>query len=243
MKLYTDEAIVLRTHKLGEADRIVTLLTRNNGQVRAVAKGVRRTQSRFGARLEPFSMVTLQLHRGRTLDVVTQVETLASYGKQLSSNYPLYTCATVMVESAERLTSESTEQSPQQYLLLVGGLHSLATQRHPAQLVLDSYLLRALAIAGWAPSFYDCAICGEPGPHGAFHIDSGGAVCSGCRPAGSATPRAETFELLGSLLSGDWAHAELSGQSVRGEASGLVTAYLQWHLERQVRSLRLVERA
>lgn len=243
MKLYRDEAIVLRTHKLGEADRIVTLLTRSHGQVRAVAKGVRRTSSRIGARLEPFGMVDLQLHRGRSLDIVTQVETLAAYGRVLSRDYPLYTCATVMVETAERLTQDSEEPNPQQYLLLVGALHALAVRRHPAQLVLDSYLVRALAVAGWAPSFHDCAGCGLPGPHQAFHVDSGGAVCPECRPAGSVAPAAATFELLGSLLSGDWESAEASSRVVRSEASGLVTAYLQWHLERQVRSLRLVERS
>ena len=67
--LYRDEAIVLRTHKLGEADRIITLLTRQHGRVRAVAKGVRRTTSRFGSRLEPFTHVDLQLAEGRNLDV------------------------------------------------------------------------------------------------------------------------------------------------------------------------------
>ena len=71
MPLYRDEAVVLRTHKLGEADRIITLLTRHHGRVRAVAKGVRRTSSKFGARLEPFSHVDLQFAEGRTLDVVS----------------------------------------------------------------------------------------------------------------------------------------------------------------------------
>ena len=66
MPLYRDEAIVLRTHKLGEADRIVTLLTRQHGKVRAVAKGVRRTTSRFGARLEPFMVVDVQCYEGRS---------------------------------------------------------------------------------------------------------------------------------------------------------------------------------
>lgn len=233
---------MLRTQKLGEADRIITLLTRENGLVRAVAKGVRRTTSKFGARVEPFALIDLQLHKGRSLDVITQVETLAAYGRQLAADYPLYTCGTVMVETAEKLAG-ADESNPQQYLLLLGALHSLAMRRHPAQLVLDSYLLRALAVAGWAPSFFDCAVCGTPGPHSAFHIDSGGAVCEECRPAGSVRPAPETFTLLGALLSGDWAEAELSAPSTRSEASGLVTAYLQWHLERQVRSLRLVERS
>ena len=74
--LYRDEAIVLRTHKLGEADRIITLLTRQHGRVRAVAKGVRKTTSRWGSRLEPFTHVDLQLAEGRNLDVITQADTL-----------------------------------------------------------------------------------------------------------------------------------------------------------------------
>lgn len=242
VKLYRDEAVVLRTHKLGEADRIVTLLTWEHGQVRAVAKGVRRTTSRIGARLEPFSLVAAQLHEGRSLDLVTQVETINPYGRALAADYPLYTCATVMVETAATLTGGDGDPAPQQFLLLVGALHALATRRHAPQLVLDSYLLRALAVAGWAPSFHDCAVCGTPGPHHAFNIEAGGAVCVACRPPGSAAPETETLALLGALLSGEWDEAEATPQRIRSEASGLVTAYLQWHVERQLRSLRLVER-
>ena len=78
MPTYRDEAVVLRTHKLGEADRIITLLSRDHGKVRAVARGVRRTSSKFGGRLEPFSHVDLQFATGRTLDVITQAVTLHS---------------------------------------------------------------------------------------------------------------------------------------------------------------------
>src|SRR3954462_7376084 len=91
MPLYRDEAVVLRTQKLGEADRIVTLLTRRHGRVRAVAKGVRRTGSRFGARVEPFMQVDLQLHEGRSLDTVTQAETIAPFGERIAADYCRYT--------------------------------------------------------------------------------------------------------------------------------------------------------
>jgi DNA repair protein RecO (recombination protein O) len=84
--VYRDEGIVLRTQKLGEADRIITVLTRRTGRIRAVAKGVRKTRSRFGARLEPFTHVDLQLHTGRTLDVVTQAETIRPYGEALAAD-------------------------------------------------------------------------------------------------------------------------------------------------------------
>lgn len=242
MKVYRDEAVVLRTQDLGEADRIVSLLTRSHGRVRAVAKGVRRTSSRFGARLEPFGVVDVQLHVGRSLDVVTQVETLAPHGRELGADYARYTAGMAMAETAERLTEVEKEPAGQQYHLLAGGLRALADGSHAPTLVLDSYLLRSLAIAGWAPSFADCARCGAPGPHRAFAVGQGGAMCGACRPPGSAAPAPETLTLLGALLAGEWGVADASGPRARREASGLVAAFLQWHLERSVRSMRLVER-
>ncbi len=239
--LYRDEAVVLRTHQLGEADRIITLLTRDRGRVRAVAKGVRRTTSRFGARLEPFMVVDVQCYEGRNLDTVTQAMSLATHGETICRDYTAYTAATVMVETAERLTEEH-EPSTQQYLLLAGALRSLSGGEHDPSLVLDAYLLRSLAIAGWAPSFYDCAKCGSPGPQRAFNVAAGGAVCSVCRPPGSGAPDTETLRLLSALLTGDWVLADGSDDRHRREGSGLVSAFLQWHLERGVRSLRHVER-
>jgi DNA repair protein RecO (recombination protein O) len=241
-QLYRDEAIVLRAQKLGEADRIVTLLTRENGRVRAVAKGVRRTSSRFGARLEPFMLIDVQLYRGRALDTVTQADTVGPYGLQITSDYPRYTAAAAMLETAERMTEVEREPAVQQFVLLAGALRTLAARAHEPGLVLDAYLLRSLAVAGWAPSFTDCARCGDPGPHRAFALGSGGCVCPSCRPPGSAAPHPETLQLLAALLSGDWATADASENRRRREGSGLVSAYLQWHLERRIRSLRLVER-
>ena len=241
MRTYRDEAIVLRTHKLGEADRIITLLTRNHGQVRAVAKGVRRTTSRFGARVEPFSIIDVQLHKGRSLDIITQVETITSHGRPVAADFDLFAPGTVMLETAERLTQDSEEGTHAQFLLLVGALFALANRRHAPMLVLDSYLLRALAIAGWAPSCFDCAVCGAEGPHGAFSIPEGGAVCDNCRPTGSAAPSLAAMTLLGDLLSGDWGSAESTEGWCRAEVAGLVSAYTQWHLERRLRSLHILE--
>lgn len=241
MPLYRDAAIVLRTHKLGEADRIVTMLSRGRGKIRAVAKGVRRTKSRFGARLEPGMVVDIQCYEGRNLDTITQAESLASYGEPISRDYVAWTAANAMLETCDRLTEEG-EPAVQQFILLAGALASLAGGTHAPGLVLDSYLLRAMAIAGWAASFHDCARCGADGPHRAFHVPSGGAVCPACRPPGSAAPAPETLELLAALVTGDWPVADASLPRNRSEASGLVAAFLQWHMERAVRSLRLVER-
>jgi len=240
--LYRDEAIVLRAQKLGEADRIVTLLTRENGKVRAVGKGVRRTSSRFGARLEPFMFVDVQLHVGRSLDVVTQAETVGPYARAICADYGLYTAGAAMLETADRLVEAEKEPAVQQFWLLAGALRSLAGHAHAPSLVLDSYLLRAFAVAGWAPSFTDCSRCGEPGPHRSFAVALGGAVCSRCRPPGSTSPAPETFSLLAALLAGEWDVADASDVRHRKEASGLVAAYSQYHLERTLRSLRMVER-
>jgi DNA repair protein RecO (recombination protein O) len=106
MRLYRDRAVVLRQHKLGEADRIVTLLTRDHGLVRAVAKGVRRTRSKFGSRLEPFAHVDVQLHPGRNLDIVTQVQAIDAFATDIVSDYGRYTCACAVLETAERLAGE-----------------------------------------------------------------------------------------------------------------------------------------
>lgn len=243
VSLYRDEGVVLRTQKLGEADRIVTLLTRQHGRIRAVAKGVRRTSSRFGARLEPFTHIDALLYTGRSLDIVTQVEALVPYGERLVGDYPRYTAGAVMLETAERFTAEEREPAVQQYLLLVAALRALTAGGHDPGMVLDAFLLRSLAVAGYAPSFSDCALCGGPGPHRFFAIAAGGAVCASCRRPGAAAPDGETLTLLGALLTGDWMRADASEPRHRREASGLVAAFLQWHLERGLRSLPLVERA
>ncbi|QLQ10220.1 MAG: DNA repair protein RecO [Nocardioidaceae bacterium] len=242
MPLYRDEAIVLRTQKLGEADRIVTLLTRRNGRVRAVARGVRRTSSKFGSRLEPFTHVDLQIAEGRTLDVITQAETLEPFGAQIGHDYERYTAGTAMLETAERLVVEDKEPALQQFLLLVGALRAMCHQDRPASQVLDAFLLRSLSVAGYAPTFEACARCGVEGPHLAFHVGAGGMLCGDCRLPGSARPANETVQLMGALLSGDWDAVEMTEPRHRKEATTLVAAYLSWHLERGLKSLALVER-
>ena len=152
MTLYRDEGIVLRTQKLGEADRIITVLTRRNGRVRAVAKGVRRTRSKFGATVEPFSHVDLQIYVGRSLDIVNQAESLMSYGDLLSGDYPRWTAGTAVLETAERLTAEEKEPALRLFLLVVGALRALTEGEKDPSLVLDAFLLRAMGTAGWAPA-------------------------------------------------------------------------------------------
>lgn len=243
MSLYRDEGVVLRTQKLGEADRIVTLLTRRTGLVRAVGKGVRRTKSRFGARLEPCTHVDVQLHTGRSLDVITQAETVRSYGEAVAFDYSRYTAAAAMLETAEKVVVVEKDPALRQFLLLIGALRTLGEGSHDARLVLDAYLLRSLAVAGYAPALTECAHCGSRAEHRAFAVHAGGMVCSVCRPHGSVHPSPDTLRLMSALLGGDWDSADASEDRQRSECSGLVAAYLQWHLENGIRSLRHVERS
>jgi DNA repair protein RecO (recombination protein O) len=315
VSIYRDDGIVLRTQKLGEADRIVTVLARKSGRVRAVAKGVRRTKSRFGARLEPFTHVDLLLYTGRSLDVITQAETVRAYGDALTGDYPRYTTGIAMLETAERFTVIEKEPALRQFLLLVGGLRTLVEGGHDPRLVLDAYLLRSLAVAGYAPALDECAICGtrapteparelppeptaepapelppeptaepapepaaapvaesaaapvaEPAPEPApappaaeraagapqprrgqgrrtFGVAAGGLVCRSCWAPGAASAAAPTIDLMSALLRGDWGLADASERRYQVECSGLVAAYVQWHLEHSIRSLRHVEHA
>lgn len=242
-RLYRDEAVVLRVQKLGESDRIITLFMRRHGRVRAVAKGVRRTMSKFGARLEPFGHVDVQIAEGRTLHVVSQVEGIDLYGKRFVDDYPRYTAASAIAETAERLTPEEQDPALRLYLLTLGALRALAGGEHASTLILDSYLLRAMAYAGWAPALTACAVCGTEGRHRAFSVPAGGCVCQDCRPPGAAHPAPATLDLMAALAEGDWRTADASPLPPRREASGLVAAHLQWHLERALRSLPLVDRS
>jgi DNA repair protein RecO (recombination protein O) len=246
-QLYRDDAVVLRVQKLGESDRIATLLTRRHGRIRAVAKGVRRTTSRFGARLEPFGHVDLQIAApsgsGQHLHTVAQAEGIDLYGGRLVGDYPRYTSASAVAETAERLTPVEQEPSLRLFQLTLGALRALAAAEHAATLVLDAYLLRAMALAGWAPALTECAVCGTRGQHRAFSVPAGGGVCPDCRPAGAAHPAPATLDLMAALASGDWRVADAAEPPARRECSGLVAAHLQWHLERGLRSLPLVDRS
>jgi DNA repair protein RecO (recombination protein O) len=113
-------------------------------------------------------------------------------------------------------------------------------------MVLDAYFLRSLTFAGYAPALEECARCGTAGtakPLVAFAVAAGGMVCADCRLPGAASPAQPTVALMVLLLRGEWDKAMRSERRHRVECSGLVAAYLQWHLEHSIRSLRHVERA
>ncbi|MHA6512030.1 DNA repair protein RecO [Tessaracoccus sp. Z1128] len=240
MPTYRDQAVVLRTHQLGEADRIITLLTRSHGKVRAVAKGVRKTSSKFGGRLEPFQHIDIQFAEGRgSLEVVTQAEAL--HVSRLAGDYSRFTAAEVLVEAADRLVAEEHSPALQQYRLLLGALLALEAGELPAPLVVDSYLLRALAVAGYAVSTTQCAGCGSTDTRW-FSPVGGGAVCTPCRPPGAAQLDAPSSSHLGALLSGEWPAALATDLVTAKRVDAMVVTYATWHLDHALRSLPFFER-
>jgi len=241
VSLYRDEGVVLRAIKLGEADRIVTILTQNVGKVRAVAKGVRKTMSKFGARLEPTSRVAVQCYRGRELDIVTQAETLDT-NRALREDYTLLTHAVPMLEAVDQLALEH-EPNPVLYRMLTGALRTLAERRSPV--VAPAFFWKVLSAEGFRPLVDTCARC-EAMPSDevlltAIDFEEGGTLCSSCATGGGRRISPDALALLRRVLGGDLnaALAEPPGRAV-AELEHLGVAALEHHLERRLRSAALL---
>jgi DNA repair protein RecO (recombination protein O) len=229
--LYRERAVVLRTHKLGEADRIVVLMTEGRGKVRAVAKGVRKTKSRFGGRLEPAAHVSLQLHEGRSLDTITQAETVEPF-RRLRENLDRLADALALVEAVDQLAQEG-EPDPARYRMLAGALRTLeAAELRPALLV-GAFYWKLLAAEGMAPVVDGCVECGDPAVV-SFDGSSGGVHCRVHRRG--VPVEAGTVDLVRRVLGGGLARAldEPDGPAVHA-TTALAAAALEAHLERRLR--------
>jgi DNA repair protein RecO (recombination protein O) len=239
MSLYRDRGVVLRTYKLGEADRIVVLLTEHHGKVRAVAKGVRRTQSRFGARLEPLSHVSLLLWRGRgELDVVNQAEVI-DHSRSVREDLGAMAQGLSMLEAVDQLAQEG-KADPELYAMLVGALRALADPALDPLLVPAAFFLKALVLEGAAPVLEGCASCGRPDGEVelvAFDLTEGGALCRSCRRGRPMS--GDALALMRRILGGEL-RATLHGAPPVGsvELVALATEAMEAHLDRYLRAVR-----
>ena len=242
MPLYKDQGIVLGSVKLAEADKIVTILTQSSGKVRAVAKGIRRTTSKFGARLEPFTHVDLMLYRGRNLDTVTQAEILNPF-RALRDDFALFSAGETMLEASDKVAEEH-ERNVRLFLLLLQGLRALERRPTDAAAVAEAFLLRLLGLSGFAPALAACAVCGTV-PVRRFSHSQGGAVCEACEDRDSVRAEPAALAWLDSLTRGELEGAgEVSpAPTVRGEARALLYGFAEYHLERRMRSLPLLARS
>jgi DNA repair protein RecO (recombination protein O) len=237
--LYHDRGVVLRTYKLGEADRIVAILTRGRGKVRAVAKGVRKTKSRFGGRLEPASHVELLLYEGRgELDIVSQAETLDHF-PTLRDDFDRLARAVSMLEAADQLATEG-EPNARLYEMLVGALRALAVQDAP--LVVPGFLLKALALEGFRPQVEACVACGIEGPLVSWAQEEGGLRCASHRLGPAVSPEAVVVlqDILGGRLGAALGETR---PPVVSEVDHLVVRAFEHHMERRLRSVTTLHRA
>ena len=236
MALYRDRGIVLRTHKLGESDRIVSFLTEHHGKVRAVAKGVRKTKSKFGARVEPPSHVALQLYEGRELDIVTQAESVDHF-RAIREDLDRLTRAVTMLEAADQIGLER-EPNPDLYRMLLGALRALADDNSP--LVVAGFHWKLLALEGFRPIVEHCAMCEETGALVAFDPTEGGLLCTEHRRGTRISP--EAVDLLQAILGGRLRAAlEAPASPATHEVDHLATRVMEHHLERRLRSVGLLE--
>jgi DNA repair protein RecO (recombination protein O) len=243
MPLYKEQGVVLRAAKLGEADKIVTVMTQGSGKVRAVAKGIRKTTSRFGARLEPTTHVSLMLYRGRgSLDIVSQVEIISPF-LPIRRDLGLFAAAETMLEATDKVAEEH-ERNVRLFLLLIGGLRALDAVPADPSAVAESFLLKLLSLSGFHPSLTACAECGRPGPS-LFSSAQGGGVCSehAAPDAGRVSDRALVLlsELGGSGMLE--AGALTTDTEVRREARALLFGFAEYHLERRMKSLPMLTRS
>ncbi len=185
----TTEAVVLRSFRLGEADRVLHLYTAHQGRLSAVAKGVRKTKSRFGARLEPFSHVELVLHRGRSeMQTVTGASLVRSHDRIRSDGYRLQ-AGTIGLEAMLKLYTEE-ERNERAFLALTRFLDALddVPSRLPARPSLEpavlSFQLKLLWLSGYVPHLDACVECGAVEALVGFLPASGGGVCEACDPGG-----------------------------------------------------------
>ena len=236
MTLYRDEGVVLRTHKLGEADRVVVILTRGRGKIRAVAKGVRKTKSRFGGRLEPPGHVSLLMYEGRDLHTINQAETVDHY-RSLREDLDRMTDAMALLEAVDQVAQDA-EANPALFRMLTGALRTLGEAPVRPALLVGAFYWKLLALEGVAPVVDECVRCGAVDLV-SFDPAEGGTLC---REHRRGTPvDAPTLDLISRILNGGLAGAlrEPPGAAT-STAAHLATAMLETHLERRLRSVHLL---
>ena len=214
------------------------ILSPNRGKLRTVAKGVRKTKSRFGGRLETLTHVDLVLYEGKNLDMITQVSIIEAF-PTLRGDLDRVVAAGTMIEVADFVAQEN-EPTLRLFLLLQRGLRALdAGAAHPD--LVTGYLLKAAEIVGVAPALTHCAGCGVQEGLTRFSFGSGGALCDRCRTPGSYALRAGLTNYLAAIAMADLSTLPEPDASMSRESLGVTRRFLEYHLERRLDSMALLD--
>jgi DNA repair protein RecO (recombination protein O) len=236
MATYRADAVVLRTWKLGEADRIVNLLTRDRGKVRAVAKGVRKPKSRFGGRVQPSWHLRIQCYEGRSLDTITQVETIDPFAN-VRSDLDRLTKASILLEASDQIAQEE-HPDPGLYTMLVGALSAL--DGSDSAMLVPSFLLKALAHEGVGPVLDCCVMTGATDELVSFDVQLGGLVSATTQRGRRISP--EAVDLLRRTLGGGLAGVLREAESpATHEVSDIAVRLYEHHVERRLRAAHVFD--
>ena len=226
-----DRGIVLRSYPFGEADRIVVLISPHNGKLRTVAKGVRKTKSRIGGRLESFMDVDL------VLDIINQVSVRDTHAG-MRTELGRVTAASTMAEGVDAVAQED-EPSVALFELLSSGLSTLdAGPPHPD--LVTAFLLQMASVIGLAPSLDVCAGCGKATGLDRFSFGAGGVVCESCRPDGAVRLRPGLTGYLAELAASDLDGLPPADPELSGDGMGVIRRFMEFHLERRFSSLAVL---
>jgi len=242
--LYRDQGVALRHYKLGEADRIVVFMTAGHGKVRAVAKGIRKTKSRFGSRLEPPTNVNLLFYEGRgELDIVSQAEAIDHF-RPIRDDLDRMTDAMSMLEAVDH-TAQERQPDARLYQMLVAALRTLADRERRSPLLVGAFYWKLLSMEGFGPVLDQCSTCGAAASVGAqlvaFDLTEGGALCRDCRRGRPVSP--EALGLLTRILGGGLAGAlQEPDSALTQEVAALAVHSMEQHLERRLRAAHALDR-
>ncbi len=239
------EAVVLRHSDWGEADRLLTLYTRERGKVRAIAKGARKIRSRKAGHLEPFTRVTLQLARGHDLLIVTQADTLDAY-LPIHENLGKTGQASYIVELVDRFTYEDDTRNHEIFRLVTEALTRLEKDADP-WLAIRYYEVRMLDLLGYRPHLFECANCGKviEAQDQYFSAAQGGVLCPACGSGlpGVWTISVEALKYLRHFQRSTYSEAQRAhpNPEVQVEVESLLQRYVTYLLERAMNSPRFID--
>ena len=216
----------------------MVLLSPTTGKLRTVAKGVRKTKSRFGGRLEPFTHVDLVLYEGRNLDTITQVAVLEPFPR-LRNDLDAVIAAGTMVEAADAVAQED-ESAVRLFLLLQRGLKALESGSRGSDLI-TSYLLKLADVVGVAPALEHCASCGRTELLHRFSFGGGGSVCDRCHVEGAVRLREGVTSYMAALAGSELSALPATDEALATEAMGVARRFVEYHLDRKLASLAVME--
>lgn len=213
----------------------------------AVAKGVRRSSSKFGASLEPFMLVDFSASSGKKLATISQVVIRRAYAAPIAADYGVFTVAAVICELAEQLVQNDQDAGAGQFSLLAGALSALARRSHSPYRILDSYTARSFSLAGWDLATSACGICGSV-DYLAYFSPEVGVLCQSCgrrnlvQHVSPIPEHAPAY--MSALKAGEWATVEALADSscLSARTSRLMMEYAQWHLEKPLKTLGILEK-